>query len=54
MSTATPTTVAIPTSTAGLTPEQVNELSAYGYVPTEWVCIMYVVLFSITTGAFAV
>ncbi|KAL1676000.1 RTA1 like protein-domain-containing protein [Schizophyllum commune] len=50
MSSATPTTPVIPTSTAGLTPEQVDELSAYGYVPTEWVCIMYVALFSITTA----
>ncbi|KAI4523331.1 RTA1-domain-containing protein [Schizophyllum commune Loenen D] len=50
MTTATPTTPVIPTSTAGLTPEQVDELSAYGYVPTEWVCIMYVALFSITTA----
>ncbi|KAI5887194.1 RTA1-domain-containing protein [Schizophyllum commune H4-8] len=50
MSTATPTTPALPTSTAGLTPEQVDALSAYGYVPTEWVCIMYVALFSITTA----
>ncbi|KAF8532742.1 RTA1 like protein [Gautieria morchelliformis] len=24
--------------------------SAYGYTPTEWVCILYVVLFSITTA----
>ena len=33
-----------------LTPEQINELSSYGYVPTEWICILYLVLFGLTTG----
>ncbi|KAL1730617.1 RTA1 like protein-domain-containing protein [Schizophyllum commune] len=34
-----------------LTPEQIDELSSYGYVPTEWICILYLVLFGITTAA---
>ena len=33
-----------------LTPEQIDELSSYGYVPTEWICILYLVLFGLTTG----
>ncbi|KAL1743541.1 RTA1 like protein-domain-containing protein [Schizophyllum fasciatum] len=33
-----------------LTPEQINELSSYGYVPTEWICILFLVLFALTTG----
>ncbi|KAL1677953.1 RTA1 like protein-domain-containing protein [Schizophyllum commune] len=34
-----------------LTPEQINELSSYGYVPTKWICILYLVLFGLTTAA---
>ncbi|KAL1743514.1 RTA1 like protein-domain-containing protein [Schizophyllum fasciatum] len=44
------TAPAVPTSTAGLTPEQINELSPYGYVPTEWICTVFLVLFAVTTA----
>ncbi|KAL1743535.1 RTA1 like protein-domain-containing protein [Schizophyllum fasciatum] len=37
-----------------LTPEQIDELSSYGYVPTEWICILFIVLFGITTAAHTV
>ncbi|TRM60417.1 RTA1 like protein-domain-containing protein [Schizophyllum amplum] len=37
-----------------LTPEQIDELSSYGYVPTGWICILFLVLFGITTAAHTV
>ena len=32
-----------------LTPDQIQDLSPYGYVPTEWASIFFLVLFGITT-----
>ena len=32
-----------------LTPDQIKGLSPYGYVPTEWASIFFLVLFGITT-----
>ncbi|KAL1683203.1 RTA1 like protein-domain-containing protein [Schizophyllum commune] len=34
-----------------LTPNQIKDLSPYGYVPTEWASIFFLVLFGITTLA---
>ncbi|KAI5831841.1 RTA1 like protein [Schizophyllum commune Tattone D] len=34
-----------------LAPDQIKELSPYGYVPTEWASIFFLVLFGITTVA---
>lgn len=30
--------------------EKVLKRNPYGYVPTEWICILFVVLFSVSTG----
>lgn len=44
---ATPTFSGTAIPLASLTPAELNELSPYNYVPTEYVAIIYVVLFSI-------
>ncbi|EPQ52029.1 RTA1-domain-containing protein [Gloeophyllum trabeum ATCC 11539] len=49
---ATATTPLIPTytpsTTAGLSPAEIDYVSSYHYVPTQWICILFVVLFSIS------
>lgn len=49
---ATPTFSGTAIPLASLTPAEIKELSPYNYVPTEYVAIIYVVLFSIVGSEF--
>ncbi|KAI0327744.1 RTA1-domain-containing protein [Cubamyces sp. BRFM 1775] len=48
------TVVVSPVNPNATVPESIDELSPYGYVPTQWICILFIVLYGVTTGIHAI